>query len=53
MKPQFNFMLCSHIELAQNGSAKFSSMDVFATMGLVSSLGVHVFNRFASRKQVE
>jgi len=53
MKPQLNFMLCPHIEEAQDGPTVFSSVGVFATMGLMSSLGANVFSRFASRIQVE
>jgi hypothetical protein len=54
MKPQLNFMLCSHaVEEHRTVQRCFSSSGVFATMGLMSSLGVDVFNRFASMIQVE
>ena len=54
MKPQLNFMLCSHaVDEHRTVQRCFSSSGVFATMGLMSPLGEDVFNRFASMIQVE
>lgn len=51
MKPQLNFMLCTHAEEEHRTVQRcLSSLGVFATMGLMSSLGVDVFNRFASMR---
>jgi hypothetical protein len=51
MKPQLNFMLCSRAEKEHRTVQRcLSSLGVFATMGLMSSLGVDVFNRFASMR---
>jgi len=54
MKPQLNFFLCPHAEEEHRTVQRcFSSLGVFATMGLMSPLDVDVFNRFASKIQVE